>query len=360
MLRLHLSRRALSSSLSVALCRVFCTSTPCQSDWMANNDILLNATAAMKRKRERSRNPNAVGKSHTHESTKYLNSNVSGKNHSKKPLKRTKNIVIRWTTGSDRAKEVANSVMSKIFHMNHEGSIKVVNPATNSMEQTNIRQFAKGINLDEIGLSIVDVDQIDEYTKVPLVKLVESRVAFKKYSDEMAKQKEKELLEMGVIKRPSKSSDADKSESSIKRLKISWQIKPDDLSKQKAHDMITQLKKGFRVYIYIDSKNNGNTRNWLDNFENIESQHLSDGKKLSKKELEQRSFVLERIIALLEEYSTQPVIDGTIEGKMLVKLAPKPSASDQKDKQNLREKRKRERQEKLQKRIEKKMRRGNG
>lgn len=327
---------------------------------MANNDILLNATAAMKRKRERSRNPNAVGKSHTHESTKYLNSNVLGKNHSKKPLKRTKNIVIRWTTGSDRAKEVANSAMSKIFHMNHEGNIKVVNPATNSMEQTNIRQFAKGINLDEAGLTIVDVDQIDEYTKVPIVKLVESRVALKKYSDEMAKQKEKELLEMGVIKRPSKSSDADKGESSIKRLKISWQIKPDDLSKQKAHDMITQLKKGFRVYIYIDSKNNGNSRNWLDNFENIESQHLSEGKKLSKKELEQRSFVLEKILALLKEYSTQSVIDGTVEGKMLVKLCPKPSASDQKDKQALREKRKRERQEKLQKRIEKKMQRGNG
>lgn len=356
MLRLQLNRKFISNSLSNVLGRGFCANKPSRSDWMANNDILLHATAVMKNKREKFHNADFAGKQHDQGSTNFPKYNAPGKNSPKRPVKKTKNIVINWATGSDRAKEVANSLVLSIFQMNRDGNIKVVNPETNTMEQTNIRHFAKGINLDEVGLNIVNVDQVDQYTKIPLIKLVETRVALKKYSDEMAKQKEKELIEKGIIRRQSKSSESDRGESTIKRLKLSWQIKPDDLVKQKAHEMISQLKKGFRVYIYIDSKNNGNSKNWLDNFENMASSNLPEN-KLSKRELDQRSFVLNKIIELLEEFSTQPLIDGNIQGKVLVKLSPKASASGTKDKQALKERRKMERQEKLQKRIEKKKQR---
>lgn len=43
--------------------------------------------------------------------------------------------------------------------------------------------------MDKVGLSIVNVEQIDNENQIPLVKIVESRVALKKYSDFLAKKK---------------------------------------------------------------------------------------------------------------------------------------------------------------------------
>ncbi|GAV48720.1 hypothetical protein ZYGR_0N01240 [Zygosaccharomyces rouxii] len=354
MLRLQLGKRIVRNAFSVVVIRGFCSSGPCRKDWMANNDILLNATAAMKRNKEKVQR-GSLDSAHTNGSFRQVNMNQRS-NHNKKPLKKPRSIVIKWSTGSDRAKEAANSTVSSIFKMNFEGTVQRINSETNKVEETNIREFVKGINLDEVGLSIVDVSQINENTSIPLVKLVEARVALKRYSDEMAKQKEKELIEMGVIKKSTKSSEPDKVESTVKRLKISWEIKPDDLCKQKAHEIVTQLKKGFKVFVYIDSKNSSGSRNWLDCFENSIPQEI----KLSKKEHEQRSFVVDKISEIVEEYSIQPNLDGTLGDKMIIKLAPKTLTGEKMDKKTLKEHKKKERQEKLQKRIEKKNQRGTG
>ena len=61
-----------------------------------------------------------------------------------------KKILITWSTGTDRAKEAANSVVSEIFKKNHKGNIKVVDPTTHRIEPSNIRYFAKGIDLDKV------------------------------------------------------------------------------------------------------------------------------------------------------------------------------------------------------------------
>lgn len=54
-----------------------------------------------------------------------------------------------------------------------------MDPTTHRIEPSNIRYFAKGIDLDKVGLSIVNVEQIDNENQIPLVKIVESRVALK-------------------------------------------------------------------------------------------------------------------------------------------------------------------------------------
>lgn len=347
MLKLELTKRIVPNVFSVIVARGFHAKRPCQADWMANNDILLNATAAIKRNKEKTQQGYLHGTS-ADEVFRQVNMKQRS-NYNKKPFKKPRSIVIKWSTGSDRAKDAANSTVSNIFRMNMEGTVEVINSKTHKVEQTNIREFAKGLDLDEVGLSIADVNQINENMSIPLIKLVEARVALKRYSDDMAKQKERELMEMGVIKRPMKSSESDKVESTVKRLKISWEIKPDDLCRQKAHEILTQLKKGFKVFIYIDSKNSGGSKNWLDCFENSLPQETT----LSKREWEQRSFIVDRITEIVEEYSIQPQIEGTFEDKMMIKLVPKPLKSQKVDKKALKEQRKKERQEKLQKRIEK-------
>ncbi|QHS74127.1 Aim23p [Saccharomyces paradoxus] len=265
-----------------------------------------------------------------------------------------KRILITWSSGTDRAKEAANSVVSEIFRKNYKGNIKVVDPTTHRIEPSNIRYFAKGIDLDKFGLSIVNVEQIDDENQIPLVKIVESRVALKKYSDFLAKKKEKELMELGVLNKSYKNLVTDKKEDNLKHIKISWQIENDDLERQKAHEIVSLLKKGSKVTLYLDDKNNINSNNWLENFEELDRSREGGATKLPKSVLQKRAAVLETLKETVSEYANDPVLLGNIGSKMIMKLIPKDVKPQNNDKRALKELRKKERQEKLQKRIERK------
>lgn len=266
------------------------------------------------------------------------------------------NLAITWSNGSDRDKEAASAVVSQIFRMNKAGAIKFVNSTTSKLEGTNIRSFAKGINLEKNGLVIVNFEEIDEATKVPLVKLVDRKTALKRFSDEKAKQKELEMINLGLVKRrAARSSDGEKADDNVKQIRISWQIKNDDLNKQKAHEITTQLKKGYKVYLYIDDKNHINSKNWTTDFDIPLRKNAQ--KELSAKELNQRNYVLQRLMEIADEFSNQPTIEGGVETKILIKLTPKNVTMEPSSKQSLKEQRKKERQEKLQQRIERKRQR---
>lgn len=324
-----------------------------KSDWMLNNDIIRNAIAPKKLNRENLLENKRTSK--TREIPKNSSNNFKPHNFHKNKLEKPqsrKNISVTWSTGSERDKLAANSVLSQIFRMNKAGVINIINVDDNKVQQTNIRIFAKGIDLSKVGFSIVNFEQLNETTQIPLVKLVDRKVALKKYSNEIADRKQKELLSMGILKkRPPKTSEADKAEDSIKRIKVSWQIKEDDLSKQKAHEIISQLKKGYKVHLCIDDRNNINAKNWSVGFENLGTSDKIANKALSSSELEKRTFILDKLQGIADDYSIQPVNEGTIETKMLIKLAPK--TSNNKDREALKEQRKKERQQKLMKRLEK-------
>ncbi|CCF58797.1 hypothetical protein KAFR_0F02000 [Kazachstania africana CBS 2517] len=267
-----------------------------------------------------------------------------------KTKERKKRIVVNWSTGSDRAKEAANFVISDIFKLNYKGSIKVVNPATNRLEFVNIRDYAKGLDLTKHGLSIVNVDHAAKGVQVPLVKIVNSKIALKNYSNLLAQQKEEQLAELGFKK---KTMDASKNDSSLKHVRVSWQITLDDLSKQKANEILSLLKRGNKVNLYLGDKDTSNSRDWMENFE-----HLEDAGKemthLPKREVERRDAILSKVWEIIDEYSISPIISGNTNSKMLIKLSPKPSILEKVDKRDLKEQKKRQRQEKLQQRIERK------
>ncbi|EDV12640.1 hypothetical protein SCRG_03543 [Saccharomyces cerevisiae RM11-1a] len=265
-----------------------------------------------------------------------------------------KKILITWSTGTDRAKEAANSVVSEIFKKNHKGNIKVVDPTTHRIEPSNIRYFAKGIDLDKVGLSIVNVEQIDNENQIPLVKIIESRVALKKYSDFLAKKKEKELMELGVLNKSYKNLVTDKKEDNLKHIKISWQIESDDLKRQKAHEIVSLLKKGNKVTLYLDDKNNINSNNWLENFEELDRSQKGEPPRLPESVFQKRAAVLETLKEIVSEYANDPVLLGNMNSKMIMKLIPKDVKPQNNDKRALKELRKKERQEKLQKRIQRK------
>lgn len=317
------------------------------SNWMLSNDIVRNALTS--KFNPNIKNPGSQNRGPPKKMTKNRAVN-------KNKLQNKRNPTISWNSGSDRDKEVANSVLSQIFRMNKAGAIKVVNPETSKLEETNIRSFAKDINLEENGLIIVNFEEVDELTKIPLVKLVDRKTAMKRYSDERAKRKEQEMINLGLLKKKFiRSGEGEKAEDNVKQIRISWQIKNDDLNRQKSHEITNQLKKGYKVHLYIDDKSNINSKNWAAEFGS--SSRKARSKELTSKEMTQRNYILEQLLQMVGDYAVQPVIEGTVETKLLMKLTPRSITTDANDKQSLKEQRRRERQEKLQLRIERKKQR---
>lgn len=359
-------------SRMIQTCKHFHPSAAVWSDLLYNNnnnDILFSTTTSIQRKRGQARQqPKEQPKGQPKEQQKEQHNGQfrprfrqQDEDRQKRSAggKHRRKIVVKWNSGSERAQEAANSVLAKIFKMNDRGTIKTVNQDTNRLEEANIREYAKGVDLDRQGFTVVDIQEQDG-SQIPLVKLVESRVALKKYSDELAKQKEQEMASLGISrKRTGKPAENEKSEDCVKQIKVSWQISDADLHKQKANEITAQLQKGFKVYLYVDGKDSFGRSNWADKFEDL-GEEAGSRNKLSGKDLKRRSLVLEALQEIAKDVSVQPVVEGSLQTRMIMKLSPKPAASPKQDKNVLKEQRKRERQEKLHRRIEKKKQREEG
>lgn len=318
---------------------------------MLSNDIIRNALTSNSNSRGK-----PVGTSSGSQPRGPLKKLTKNRPVNKHKTHGRNNLAITWTSGSDRDKEAANAMVSQIFRMNKAGAIKFVNSTTSKLEEANIRSFAKGIDLEKNGLVIVNFEEIDETTKIPLVKLVDRKVALKRFSDERAKRKEQEMISLGLVKKkPARSSDGEKTDDNVKQIKISWQIRDDDLKRQKAHEITSQLKKGYKVFLYIDDKKCINSKNWATEFDAPLRKNAQ--KDLNAKELNQRNYILQQLEEIVDEFSNQPIIEGSAETKVLMKLTPKNVTTEPNSKQYLKEQRKKERQEKLQQRIQRKMQR---
>ncbi|CCK73601.1 Aim23p NDAI_0G06180 [Naumovozyma dairenensis CBS 421] len=323
------------------------------ADWESNNGVLLDLIRATKKK-EPLQKKRPANRLRANQPPKRPPSswNKEGEGLYQKGGRRK--LVINWKTGTDRAKEAINSVIEKIFTINSHGFVNFVNPETHNLVNINIRDLIKGLDLTKKGLSIVNIEKDRRNKPIPLVRFVDCKVALKTYSDIIAKKKEEELVALGVIKKLTGAGSTDKKETTLKHIKISWQISMDDLSNQKAQEIIKLLKKGFKVNIYIDEKKSTDSSNWLGLFDHIEDPTKPSNIKISKKELNQRTSIINRLNDLLNEYSNKPLMEGSLQTRVLMKLAPKPSAVDKRDIKKLKEQRKKERQDKLLKRIEKK------
>lgn len=265
---------------------------------------------------------------------------------------RKKKILINWGTGTERAKNAMNNVISNIFKINNKGYINIVNEETNRIEVANIRDFAKGLDLTKHGLNIVNIEERNNKDKIPLVKVIDINTVLRKYSDQLAKEKEQELKELGVLKK--KPVEKPKGDNNLKHISITWQIEKSDLNNQKAKEIISLLRRGNKVNLYISDRNNSSSGNWLESFEGLDEQINSNPKVIPKKEVKRRNDLIDFITEIFFEYSNSPVVEGSISHKMILKLVPKVEVVSKTDFKALKEERRRERQAKLEKRIARK------
>ncbi|AET39974.1 Aim23p Ecym_5205 [Eremothecium cymbalariae DBVPG len=271
-------------------------------------------------------------------------------------VNRKKNLVVKWSTGSKRAQEAANSTLSEILKIRPDGNVKAIDTQSNVVSLVNIRELIKGIDLDKEGFIILKVEEDDQGALVPLVKMLPAKTVTNAYADKLAKDKGIELLKLGVNRsRIGHSTPKDGSNSDTKCVKVSWQISDRDLAKQKANEIMSQVKKGLKVTIILDNKESMN----MDPIMKEESQDTSKAAattRLSEEEREERLIIIEQLKQILYTNPVRIKVEGSIRNRMTVKVIPKGSSFDCKeDKRALKEQRKREKQEKLRRRIEKKL-----
>lgn len=279
----------------------------------------------------------------------------NSKSNIKLGLNQKKSIRVTWRTGTERAQEAANNVLSSIFAANPRGDIKIINPETNEIQVTNIKEFARGIDLQHKGFAIVDYEKINASTKLPLIKLIESKLALKRYSDILAKKKDEELRKLGYSRNSSKNDKSN--HEGVKHVRITWQITLDDLRKQKAHEITSALKKGVKVNIYIDDKSlmGRPDQNWMIEFEEGIMLSKSPG-TIGNNILKMREEKLQTLINILEEYALEPNIIGNTTTRVMLKCIPKPNFTLDTNKRALKEQKRKERLQKLQERTERKLR----
>lgn len=322
----------------------FSTSSVCSNLKDRNNEILLYASNSMK---EKKRLPFVPG------SNTSKNGFQDRKRPNNVPRKKPR---FQWTSGSERAQRAADQVLQQVFNMNGRGVVKVVDQETNKLVETTVLEFVRGVDLDKCGLSIVNLEERSGY-QIPLLKLIDVKAALKKHSDEIGRRKRDELSRMGLpSKRMGKSNEHEKSSDNVKHIKVSWQISDFDLAKQKANEISSQLKKGFKVNLYIDSKDALSKANWADKFEGIDN-YDDNRKKISNRELKRREEVLEQLKLIYEELTLQPTIEGDLKSRIILRLLPKPVMAKKEDKYALKELRRKQKQAKLEKRLERKKQR---
>ncbi|SCU99757.1 LAME_0G05292g1_1 [Lachancea meyersii CBS 8951] len=337
--------------------RCFQSDKPVSSDSInSSNDILLNATASMRKNRDSGVDTYASGvkfqqtKNAAFSKRKPNMGNASpGQQHAKK------RFTVKWTTGTERAQEAANHTLQQIFKLNERGVVKVVSQQSNTLEERLFVKWAAGLDLGDIGFTIVNVEQRGSYS-IPLIKVVDAKTALKKYSDELARRKEEELSKMGFSnKRLGKKIDRDSGDDNLKQIKVSWQISDADLNKQKAHEITSQLKKGYKVYLYLDRREELGKTNWSEDVSAIqEDEKKARSPKLSSRELMRRQEVMDRLQEIVDEFALQPVLNGSIDSRLIMKLTPKTTSTNKSDKAALKEERKQLRQKKLESKLLKK------
>ncbi|SCV01854.1 LAMI_0G14180g1_1 [Lachancea mirantina] len=304
-----------------------------------NNDILLNTTALLKSQKS------------NHRDDKFSRQVIPKKRA--KPIglsSHRKRLALRWSGGNERAQQAANWIIERSIKINSRGIVKMVNTESNKLEEVQIQTLPEKIDLSSQGLILVDVEE-QHGSKIPLIKIVEAKTALKRYSDAIASRKEKELSRLGISARTGKKPEKDK-DSCIKQIKVSWQISDSDLVNQKANEIESQLQKGLKVHLYVDSKDALSKANWTNDFNSTNSSAPIQN-NISKKELKRREFIVEALQKIAENSNASYTLEGSSETRLIMKLASKSSGNSD-EKKTIKEHNRREKQAKIEKRVEKK------
>lgn len=268
-----------------------------------------------------------------------------------------------WEYGTDLEKEYMNEVFKNIYDINKEGLVIFINQ-DGKLENGTILNYIDSVPTDSV-LGVADIQE-QGIEKVALVKIYERRGKLKEFSDKKADEITKQFGRTRKNKR----------DASLKNIKVSWEISQSDLDNQKASEILTQLKKGFKLLLVVGEKRVIGRKTFFNKLHRREEEEEQEQGQEEEEEIEdyeeekevfedlnpyeelRRTKVLDQVKAMLEGNATY-TIKGDIRSRVLINAEPTGKTEGAKEevvdeKKKLKEQKKLERQMKEKLRQEKK------
>lgn len=230
-----------------------------------------------------------------------------GHNQAQKHKPKPKTM-LQLTTGSEQAQNAIKSVILKVRDAQTNFLVKYIDPDTNKLATRHIvADIANKIDLKSNGLAFIGAGKEGE---LPMVKLVKIEDMIKTYSDALAIQKERELLQQGsksarnAVKQRLK---IEKKKSASKYLDVFWSISKHDLQNQKGKEISETISRGVKFVL------NPKPKRRFQDIKDLEEEFV---------EFSKRQQVYDIIVALLQEFPCTYKQEGDLETKMAIEVTP--------------------------------------
>jgi hypothetical protein len=222
-----------------------------------------------------------------------------------------------------RENEFYTDLFKRVHEVNQHFNVLMLD--TGAPKKTHMKNVMKSLAEDET-IDLVDVQEL-KGERYPVVRKMSKEAVLKTFA-------EKRSVEISKLYGRTKEKKRD---ANVKFIKVSWEISQTDLENQKKNEITSQLQKGFKLTIAIDSKDN--LQDLRGAFEVSASKDVA---KLHDLEKLKREKTLEFIKELLLEVADVD-ISGDIKGKIIMNVSPKVNDNKKADKRVLKDQKKLER-----------------
>lgn len=219
-----------------------------------------------------------------------------------------------------KAKSSLESVIEKVKSQSPNCMVQVIR--NGKLKQVHLAQVINNLDPKTQGIQIVPNNENKILIKqVPLLDML------KNYSDELAKEMEQQLLQLGsrsVLRAMNQREKADKKKSGAKVVTLNWNISLSDLKNQKKAEINKRIRKGEKFLIYIDGSKISHqkaTEN-LAKVKNVQDFNL-ESDNLDSIELKRRNLILDELDVIFEETGTKYDITGSIDNLLIFHCTPK-------------------------------------
>lgn len=223
-----------------------------------------------------------------------------------------------WESQDLTENEYMNETIRKVLdNDNRAGSVWYINEF-GKREETTI--FDVLVRLDEVQAGK------KEYDLIKLIHVTDSRPLVKKFNRNEAMAEFKERIFARNDKLYGRTKEK-KRESNLKFVKLGWEMSLSDLKNQKTKEILTHLKKGYRVRIGISVKKFLNSKKFSWNEKQFVESFKDRFKKPDELEMLKRTKMMEYLDGLFEGHAEIKQRVGELEHGFLYELQPKKAAT---------------------------------
>ncbi|KAF3986501.1 hypothetical protein FT663_01594 [Candidozyma haemuli var. vulneris] len=248
---------------------------------------------------------------------------------------RTRFVKFTFETASDQGKLAIKDLIKEVQKVNPTYEVQFRDDVTKESFRSNLSEIVNQLDFAEDGLTVSFPRQESGKVSLPIIKKVSIKDMLKKYSDKLAAQKEKELLESGSTaarKAAQHKLQVERKKSAIKVVPISWSISDSDLRNQKFLNIQKRVEKQDKFFVYIGDKSSLSASRKLNEKEQLLGS-LTNGDTLRRTaedsleiELLKREKLVDKVRQLLVELGCPFEETGSVDARAAFDCTPRKTA----------------------------------